>query len=259
MDVTDQKGPTDDEEDPLALQEQVRTLQRQLDEMQQGTHELIAMLAHELRTPLGAVLMWTHVLRMGREDDREPALEAIEASAQSQSRLINSLLDLTRAMAGRLQLSMSPLDLGATALLVAEELRGNAAQGDVSLKLSLGDQPLPVRGDANRLREMVSTLVNNAISAAPGGAVDVTARVEVGVVRLTVHDSGPRLAPEEVSHLFTPFRLRRARGERPPNSLGLEMPLVRLLAELHGGKVTADSPGPGPGTTLILELPLAAD
>lgn len=245
-------------EDTSKLRDEVGALREQLVQARQGTHEFLAMLAHELRTPLGAILMWAHVLRMGHDNDREAALDAIEVSARAQSKLIGTVLDLTRALAGRLRIEKLPVDLGAIAQAAVEEVQTAAPPPAVKVNLSIASAVSPVLGDPLRLQQMVAALVRNALRASPyDGEVQVEVAAAAGVVRLAVRDQGSGLSAADRAGMFTAFRLTGEPDRRAPGSLGLELPLVRLLAELHGAQVTAHSEEGGRGSILVLEVPAA--
>lgn len=231
-----------------SLRAEVEALQKRLDEAQRGTHAFVAMLAHELRTPLGAILMWAHVLRMGRESDREVALDAIETSARAQSKLIGSLLDVTRAAAGRLRIEKLPVDLGGILQAAAEECEGLAGEANVRLQVVVGPGPLQVLGDPVRLREMVSTLLVNGIGASPAeGVVRIEVARRAEMVRLSVRDGRTGASGDELNDLFTPFRMADDTEPPRPGTLGLELPLLRLLVDLHGGTVVAQPAPAGSG------------
>lgn len=246
----------DGPEEVTALRGEVADLRRQLNEVQDRIHAFVAMLAHELRTPLGAILMWAHVLRMGKDSDRESAVDAIEISARAQSKLIGKLLDVTRALTGRLRIDQLSVDLDAAVRGAVEELQADAADAGVRLTLSIRDAPLRVRGDAVRLRETVAALVENAVRVSPPAG-----RVAVAVMRagengrVTVRDGGPGFSPQEARNMFTAFHVPDDVERRPPAALALELPLARLLAELHGGRLTY-LPGPEEGSTFVVEIPL---
>ncbi|MBC8131453.1 MAG: HAMP domain-containing histidine kinase [Deltaproteobacteria bacterium] len=247
-------GETND--DVVTLRAKADSLQAQLDQAHQSTHEFVAMLAHELRTPLGAILMWAHVLRMGREGDRQTALDAIESSARVQSKLIGNLLDVTRALAGRLRIDRLPIDLTESVRRSIEEMQASIEAKSVELNVLTAKPPVNVRGDVRRLQEMISTLVRHAIDASPpGGVIDVELKKDGNRARITVRDGGAELSADQYAQLFAAFRLQGDSAHRVPGSLGLELPLARLLTELHGGTLTARSRDFGPGSSFILELP----
>jgi signal transduction histidine kinase len=246
-----------DSDDVPALRAKVEELSVRLDAIQEGMNEFVALLAHELRTPLGAILMWAHVLRMGRPGDREAALDAIEASARAQSELIGGLLDLTRALVGRLRIDRLPVDLTKTVRLAVDEQRPAAAEAQAQLNVLIDDEPLLVIGDARRLRDTISSLVKNAIQATPvGGTIDVQVTQSDGAVCIAVRDGGPGLSVDALARAFTPFRLVGEPEPRRPGGLGIELPLARLLAELHGGSLRARSGAKGQGCTFTLSIPV---
>lgn len=239
-----------------ALRGEIADLHLRLNQMQERTHAFVAMLAHELRTPLGAILMWAHVLRMGKDSDREAAIEAIDVSARAQSRLIGKLLDVTRALTGRLRIEKVPVELGAAVRGAAEDLTGAASEAGVPLSLAIPNVPVHVRGDAVRVREIVAALIENAIRVSRSAGEVAVSVARVGEnVRVTVRDAGPGLSPEEAGNLLTAFHVPDDVERRSPAALALELPLARLLAELHGGSVTHE-PGSERGSTFVVELPV---
>jgi|GEM_PF-2298600 len=243
-----------------ALRAEIDVLELSLAQARQGIHQFTAMLAHELRTPLGAILMWTHVLRAGRESDRQVALDAIESSARSQSLAIATLLDVTRALAGQLPIERQSVDLEQAVRLAVEESQPAASAATVRLRLVVHDARLPVRGDAPRLRSLVVGLIKNAIGVTPAGeTVEIDVRLVDDFGCIAVRDRGPCWTSAELADAFTPLRLSEGaqRGRRV--GLGLEVPLARLVAELHGGTATAESPGSGEassGCTVTVRLPI---
>lgn len=261
--MTDAKDAVEDTggDTTAALRASIDQLRAQLAQSRQGTHDFVAMLAHELRTPLGAILMWAHVLRMGRPADKEAALDAIETSAHEQSVLIGSLLDLTRALAGRLRLALATVDMRATVLTVAEELKSIAATADTRLNVTsdpagIAATTFAVRGDAVRLRGMVSSLVKHSIRATPPGeTVDIALSLGTGGVSLAVANAGSGLTAQQMAALFTPFVLAGDSEHGRPGGLGVELPLVALLATLHHGSVRVENRSDGPGSVLTVEIP----
>jgi signal transduction histidine kinase len=239
-----------------ALRAEVETLSRRLAETDRRMCEFVARLAHELRSPLGAILMWVHVLRLDRADDRIPALDAIEVSARAQSKMIGTLLDVARALAGRLRIDQSSVDLRAPLHRAVEMLMPIANAQGVRLGVSVEGDRFQVKGDVVRLGEMVSNLVENGIRFTPsGGEVQIRLIAGGGSVRITVRDSGRGLRPEELPEIFTAFR-SEGDAETRPSGLGLGLALVRLLVELHGGVISADSEGPGRGCLFTIDIPL---
>ena len=253
------EGDGDKNDDIDALRAEVEVLRGRLGETDQRTSEVIARLAHELRTPLGAILMWSHVLRLGRDADRDAALDAIETSVRAESKIIGRLLDVTRGMAGRLKISRGPLDLAELLRLEIETHRKDAEARGVRLEAATGDQSIWMEGDADRIREVVSNLVSNGIKfTASGGEVRVLLTDADDHARIVVSDTGPGLAAAGSADIFAPFRTSRDADLRAGAGLGLGLALARILVDLHGGTIRADSPGPGQGARFTVDLPLAA-
>jgi signal transduction histidine kinase len=251
----------DGENDTLvALRAEVAALRLRLAGQDQRTCEFLARLAHELRTPLGAILMWAHVLRLGRDADRDAAIDAIETSAHTESKMIGRLLDVSRASAGRLKIGRSILDLRVPVLEAIEEHRSEAQVRGVGLEVAIGDAPTPVTGDAGRIREIVANLVSNGIKFTPsGGKVSVLLTNVDRHTRVSVIDSGFGFEPGELPDVFTAFRGEGDAELRTGKGLGLGLALARLLTELHGGTIRLSSGGRGRGTTFTVDLPLAHD
>lgn len=239
------------------LRAQVEELRKQLGDKEQRTSEFVARLAHELRTPLGAILMWAHVLRLGRDADRDAAIDAIESSAHAESRIIGRLLDVTRGLAGRLKINRATVDLGEAVRLAVEGHRRDAEARGVSLETGIDDPRICVHGDADRIREVVSNLVSNGIKFTPSGGEVRVSLTEVGRhARIIVRDTGPGLAGADGVDVFEPFRMVRDADVRTGVGLGLGLALARLIVDLHGGTIRADSPEPGKGATFTVDLPL---
>jgi signal transduction histidine kinase len=236
---------------------EIEHLRQRLEESDRRISEFVARLAHELRTPLGAILMWVHVLRTARDADRDSALDAIEASARSQSKTIGDLLDVSRAVTGRLRIDNASVDLDVVVHAATGALGPAAAARGVTLNVAAEGGPFQVKGDASRLGEMVSHLVSNGIKFTPaGGIVDVRLTRSGGTASIVVRDTGRGISTQELPGIFAAFR--PADDENPPSSgLGLGLAFVRLLAELHDGVVSGASEGVGRGSTFTVTIPLA--
>jgi PAS domain S-box-containing protein len=223
--------------------------------------EFLALLSHELRAPLGAILVWLGLLRQGGFDaaGRERALEIIERSARSLERIIEDLLHASRIAAGGLMLQTQLVDLRSVVQVAVDAVAGDAALKGLSLAYTPGETPLWVRGDPGRLQQAVSNLLSNAIKFTPaGGDVRVSLDGIDHQARLCVKDNG-----EGMSAAFLPFAFERSRQQdststRAHHGLGLGLYVVRHVVGHHGGFVSAESPGPGRGSTFTALLPLAA-
>jgi signal transduction histidine kinase/ActR/RegA family two-component response regulator len=221
--------------------------------------EFLAVLSHELRTPLTATLGWTRLLRTGHLDGQRShrAIEAIERSALTQTRLVNDLLDISRIIAGRLQLERQVIALVDPIQAALDEVRSAADRKGVAIDTSL-DADVLVRGDAVRLQQIVSNLITNAIKfTSAGGRVLVRLTSADGEAELSVSDTGVGISPEFLPYVFDRFRQADSGPTRTHGGLGLGLAIVRHLARLHGGSVQAVSGGHGKGATFVIQLPLA--
>jgi PAS domain S-box-containing protein len=224
--------------------------------------EFLALLSHELRTPLGAILVWLGLLRQGGFDlaERERALEIIERSAHSLERIIEDLLHASRIAAGGLMLHPQLVDLKIVVQVAVDAAAGDAALKGLSLVAALGDIPIWVKGDPGRLQQAVSNLLSNAIKFTPGGGrIEVSLDIAQQQARLRVCDNGEGINAAFLPYAFERFQQQDSTSTRAHHGLGLGLYVVRHVVGHHGGFVSAESPGPGRGSTFTLLLPLAAD
>jgi signal transduction histidine kinase len=229
--------------------------------MSRSKDEWIAMVSHELRSPLNAMLGWTRMLRSGQlpAEKRERALEAIERNALNQTQLIEDLLDVSRMVSGQLRLGLQPLALGAVARAALDAVRPAAEARGVSLGASIDDEVGDVLGDPDRLRQVVDNLLGNAVKFVDvGGAVSLTLRGSEGGAELAVSDDGRGIDPAFAPYLFDRFKQQEGGIDRGHGGLGLGLSIVRHVVELHGGAVRAQSPGVGRGATFTVTLPVVS-
>jgi len=230
------------------------------EEANRAKDEFLAVLSHELRTPLTAMLGWLRLLRSGQlnVDKTAQALEVVERNTRAQAQLINDLLDVSRIVAGKLQLDRYPVDLAPIMEEAVELSRGDADGKRVKIELSVDEGTGTVLGDPLRLGQIVANLVTNAVKFTPGGG-----RVQVSLARsdawavITVADTGIGIAPPLLPRIFDRFRQADSTITRRHGGLGLGLAIVRHLAELHGGTVSAESAGPGRGAIFTVLLPIA--
>jgi PAS domain S-box-containing protein len=223
--------------------------------------EFLSTLSHELRTPLTAILGWAGLLRSVRLDDEtaENALETIERNARSQKQLIDDLLDASRIITGKLRLEVKPTQPAQVIASAVESIRPSAEAKGVELSFESGADACLVKGDPDRLQQIVWNLLSNAIKFTPrGGRVSVSLAREGGDVVITVADTGAGISPDFLPQVFDRFRQADASTTRRFGGLGLGLSIVRHLVELHGGSVKAQSEGEGKGATFRVRLPLAA-
>lgn len=225
--------------------------------------EFLATLSHELRHPLNVIVGYTEILSRDPEAQRLPivrkAAEVIRRSALTQERLVSDLLDLSRLQTGKLAIHRQPLQLASLLADAAETVRAEADLKRIELRVERVEEALVVEADPVRVQQIVWNLLQNAVKFTPEGG-RVAARLERagGEARLVVEDSGQGLEPEFLPELFEMFRQVDARTSRRHGGLGIGLALVRQLAELHGGRVTAESEGLGRGARFTVWLPLAA-
>jgi len=222
--------------------------------------ELLAELAHELLSPVQAMVGWLSVLRAGTLDSKTQAraLDVMERSLEAQAVLIHELLDVSRATTGKLTLVASDLDLGAIVRNAVEDHRPGAAAKRVTLEGPPPTEPLIVHGDANRLAQVVVNLLANAVKfTAEGGAVRVALVGAEGKVFLEVSDTGCGIGPDLLPHVFERLRQGDATGGRQ-SGLGLGLAIAKHLVEQQGGSLTAESGGDGRGALFRVTLPRAS-
>jgi signal transduction histidine kinase len=216
---------------------------------------LVAVVGHDLRTPLSAIDMTAQaLLRRGGLAAREAAsVTRIASSAARMASIIRDLLDYSRTRQGQgIPVRPAPLDADELCRRVVGEIRQASPEASIEL-LAEGD--LRLMGDADRLQQVVANLVANAVQHGGQERVEVVARSDGDEVALSVHNSGPPIDPEVLPHLFEPFR--RGRSARPGDSIGLGLYIVSEIVKAHGGRVEVAS-APGAGTTFTVRLPRGA-
>jgi CheY-like chemotaxis protein/nitrogen-specific signal transduction histidine kinase len=220
--------------------------------------DFLAVLSHELRTPLNATFGWVRMLRSGRldADASARALEVIERNVNQQARLISDLLDASRIVFGRLELSLQSVDLSSLVAGVVESVRPAAEARSITLKSELDPRAGPVTGDPDRLRQVVENILGNALKFTPAGGAVAVQLLREGGARLVVSDTGRGIEADLLPHIFERFRQSDSTSTRSHAGLGLGLAIVRHLVELHGGEVSAESAGPGQGATFTVVLPI---
>jgi signal transduction histidine kinase len=218
--------------------------------------EFLAMLGHELRNPLSAISSAASLIGMpaaGPETTGRARL-IIQRQSQHLSRIVDDLLDLSRAMSGKILLSRKALDMSALLSSCLDTFRATGRTGTYRLNVNLA--PGWVDGDSTRLEQIASNLIDNALKYTPaGGSIDISlANVDEEVV-LTVSDSGVGIAPDLLPHVFDVFVQGTISLDRSQGGLGIGLSLVRRLVELHGGSVSAYSDGTSSGSSFVIRLP----
>jgi len=256
LDVESIKRAQVENERLLAAAEDAR---EEADAASRAKDVFLATVSHELRNPLNAIVGWAHILRsegVSAVEVRQGA-EIIAQSAQAQVRLIEELLDVSRIITGTMQLNVRRVDVRAVVEAAVDALRPAAAAKDLQIHVSTVPEAL-VEGDTDRLRQVVTNLVANAISYTPqGGRIEVELRGEPPDVVLAVRDTGVGIPAEFLPHVFEAFRRSESGSKRAHRGLGIGLSVVRHLVLKHGGRVSAVSDGPGRGAQFFVRLPLA--
>jgi len=226
-------------------------------EADRAKDEFLGILSHELLTPLTDALGWTQAARETPESTAQ-ALDIIEHNVRLLHRVMTDLLDLSRIIHGKLYLSREIADLWKLAEEYAKEFEPIATGRRRALVLEPPDEEMPVSLDRERMRQVLTTLFENALKGTdPGDKIYVTGRCEGDTAVLVIRDTGHGMPREMLDHLFTPFY--QPQPIEPGRGMGLGLALVKGLIELHGGRISADSPGPEQGAVFTLELPLRMD
>ena len=223
--------------------------------------EFLATISHELRTPLNAVLGWLHLLRTGKLDSATATrgLESIERNVRLQSQLTGDLLDVSKVLTGQLRLDCRPVSLSEASRQAVLTAMPTARAKGVQVTCTIPESPVPVLGDATRLRQVAWHLLTNAIKFTPrGGSVGVTVEVSPDAATLTVSDSGPGIDPEFLPRIFDRFTQEDASPTRTAGGLGVGLSLVRDLDELHGGEIRAQNKDTHDGAIFTARFPLHA-
>ncbi|ANJ87131.1 hybrid sensor histidine kinase/response regulator [Pandoraea oxalativorans] len=220
--------------------------------------ELLATVSHELRTPLNAIYGWVEVLRHpSAQSMRSQAVDAIDRSARSLAHMVDDILDASSLATGKLRLDRALVDVQRIVHDVTVTMQTTASAQGVTLASSVTAATGLLLGDDERLRQMLTNLVSNAIKFTPeGGHVKVSLEQEAHWLRLSVTDTGQGIDAEFLPHVFDAFRRESDSPVSPRRGLGLGLSIVRHIAELHGGSVEVSSRGVGMGSRFTVRLPV---
>ena len=294
-DLIEQRQATDERQ---RLLERERAAREAAEQANRIKDEFLAVLSHELRSPLNPILAWSKLLQMKKFDEAQvqQGLSTIERNAKLQTQLIDDLLDIAKILRGKLKLDIAPVNLTSVIRSAVEVVRTAAAAKSISLQLELNDT-CQVQGDAARLQQIVWNLLSNAVKFTPnGGRVEVKLEQVSGVERgrvgaseqrsqgateqetsppppfspspaspspayaqITVTDTGRGINPDFLPYIFQSFRQADASTTRQYGGLGLGLSIVKQLVDAHGGTIAADSPGENQGATFTVQLPLDRD
>src|SRR2546426_11222838 len=221
--------------------------------------EFVAIISHELRTPLTPILGGVYMLRSEPRDERifARALDLIERNAKTQVKIVDDLLDLSRALSGKLRLNMENVDLAAVIEAAVETIRPASEAKSIRIDLQLKTIDTPVSGDADRLQQVVWNLLANSVKFTPNGGRILVKLAKAGNhAEIDVTDTGVGIETEFLPYVFERFRQADTSRTRLRGGLGLGLAIVRHLVESHGGTVHAYSSGEEQGSTFVIKLPL---
>lgn len=222
--------------------------------------EFLAIVSHELRNPLNAILGWTRMLRSGSLSDERSAraLETIERNATNQAQLIEDLLDVSRVIAGKLPLDVQTVTFARVIEAAVDSARPAIEARGLRLTVVLDTEGV-LSGDPARLQQIVWNLLTNATKFTPrGGSIRVVLRRNESHLELSVTDSGQGISPAFLDHVFDRFKQADPSTTRQHGGLGLGLAIAKNLVEMHGGTIEAHSDGLGHGATFIVRVPVAA-
>ena len=277
-DITERKQA---EEERIYLLKREREARAQAEAANRIKDEFLAVLSHELRSPLNPILGWSQLLQNRQFNEKSMArgLEIIERNAKLQIQLIEDLLDVSRILRGKLSLTVCPVNLVSTIEAAIETVRLAASARSIQIKTVYEPDIGQVSGDSARLQQVLWNLLSNAVKFTPnGGRVEVHLSVEnelnvgkfqveswddnlqpsTSYAQIQIIDTGKGINPDFLPYVFDYFRQEDSTTTRSFGGLGLGLAIVRHLVELHGGTVCADSPGEGQGATFTVRLPLMA-
>lgn len=223
--------------------------------------EFVAMLAHELRDPLAPIMTGAEMLKLAAQDD--PLIQRtgliIGNQAKHMARIIDDLLDVSRITRGQVTLKLETIDFASVVAVATEQIRPLIESSQHHFSVSISPGPLPVRGDHARLVQVTSNLLNNAAKYTPDlGYLNLRVAIEGSELRMTVGDNGSGIDPDLMPEIFDLFTQSERSSGRRQGGLGLGLALVKNLVQMHGGRVTADSPGHGKGSSFNVYLPCAS-
>jgi signal transduction histidine kinase/CheY-like chemotaxis protein len=236
-----------------------RTARSEAERLSHMKDEFLATLSHELRTPLNAIQGWTSVLLQGElNQEQAQGLQTIDRNVRAQARIISDLLDMSRIIAGKIHLEVQPLHLDEVIHSALDAVRQSAAAKGIRLHTLLDSAIGLVRGDPNRLQQVLWNLLANAVKFTPkGGRVQVVLERVNSHVEIVVEDSGVGITADFLPFVFDRFRQGDPSTTRRYGGLGLGLSIVKNLVELHGGSVRVKSPGENQGSTFIVALPIS--
>ncbi|WP_088889281.1 ATP-binding protein [Leptolyngbya ohadii] len=242
------------------LYEAERNARAEAEQANQVKDEFLAVLSHELRSPLNPILGWSKLLRTQKlpPEKVDQALATVERNAKLQAQLIEDLLDISRMLRGKLSLNIAPVDLTTVIQGAIETVQLAASTKFIQIETVLQSPKKTLLGDANRLQQVVWNLLSNAVKFTPyEGQIKIQLEDLNDQIQIRVTDNGKGIDPDFLPHMFEYFRQADSSTSRQFGGLGLGLAIARQIVELHGGTIQAESRGEGLGATFIVCLPVA--
>jgi signal transduction histidine kinase len=245
----------------LNERQELRKSKQALEEKDRQKDQFIAVLAHELRNPLGAIRTAAYALRrLNLQDNRAgPFVERVDRQTTAIARMLEDLLDASRIAFGKVCVQLEPFDLRSLLTDALDEQQPHARQAGLLLSAQITEDTCIVNGDRVRLRQIVDNLLSNAIKFTPaGGRVELTLAVESGSAVVSLRDTGIGFDSSFAEKLFEPFVQHEQGRDRSAGGLGLGLAIAARLARLQGGSLAATSPGTGRGALFTLTMPITS-
>jgi len=240
------------------IAEELRRSEEVLRSANTAKDEFLATVSHELRTPLNAIVGWAFMLRRGQvpPESQAHALDVIARNAAAQTTLIEDLLDVSRAVAGRLHLNWTEVELHGLLRVAMDSIEPSARAQDLTLIWQVAPDLGSIHADPDRLQQIVLNLLSNAVKfTPPGGRIVLSAEATADVVTIAVSDNGAGIAPDLLPFVFERFWQADKSSTRKYSGVGLGLTISLHLVQLHKGTIEAASPGEGQGTTITVRLP----
>jgi len=238
------------------LEQRVAERTSELEKANRFKDHFLAMVSHDLRTPLTSILGWVDIIeRQGsNQQTLQTAMSTIKRNAHLQTHLINDLLDVTRIAAGNLKLNLEPTDITSLLNAARQRFQPTAQQQHIALDMSVDQGLAHVRVDPDRLVQVLDNLISNALKFTPeGGRVGLRVERRAAHLVISISDSGDGIAPEALPHIFDEFY--QGTGNKKQQGFGLGLAIVKHIVSAHGGVIEAKSDGRGKGSTFTVMLP----
>lgn len=256
QEITERKRVEDERKQLLAQEQSARVEAEQANRLK---NEFLAVLSHELRTPMNPILGWSRLLQSGRLDAAKSieAVQTIERNAKLQVQLIDDLLDVSRILNGKMSLNVTSIDPRTVIAGALETLQLATNAKALQIQVLIPSNTSTVMGDAVRLQQVVSNLISNAIKFTPiGGQIEVILTQTETHTRVQVKDTGKGILADFLPYVFDHFRQEDGTITRKFGGLGLGLAISRQIMELHGGRIWVESSGENQGATFTVELPV---